>query len=127
MPGAQRLNICLKFAFQRGICTHDEPDGLFWRELSMKVLMGVLLVVFALLQYRLWFGDASYLDVLENKQRIEDLSRIAAKLKARNEALEAEVKDLKNGLAAIEGRARRDLGMIKKDETFFQIIEPSSE
>ncbi len=93
----------------------------------MKVLIGVLLVLFCLLQYRLWYGDANVFQVQELERQIGELKQQATKLDARNAALEAEVKDLRNGIEALEERARQDLGMIKKGETFFQIIEPQSE
>ena len=89
----------------------------------MRVLVVILVVVLGTLQYRLWVGDRS----LVEKWRLQDA--IAAQ-KEENEALEkrnvllgAEVRDLKEGLEAIEARARRDLGMIHKDETFFQYLD----
>ena len=93
----------------------------------MKILIGLLVILLCLLQYRLWYGDANVFQVRDFERQIDELKQQAVVLKARNDALEAEVKDLRNGIEAIEERARQDLGMIKKGETFFQIIEPQGE
>ncbi len=85
-----------------------------------------MIVLLCLLQYRLWYGDANIAEVQQYKRRIKELKQQAVVFQARNEALRAEVRDLKQGIEAIEERARQDLGMIKKGETFFQIIEPQS-
>ncbi|MCI0652998.1 MAG: cell division protein FtsB [Methylococcaceae bacterium] len=92
----------------------------------MKVLVGMLLVLLGLLQYKLWYGDAGFRQVREYEQRISSLQQEIKEIRSRNAAFQAEVDDLKNGMAAVEERARRDLGMIRKNETFFQIIEPAS-
>ncbi|MGH8549490.1 MAG: cell division protein FtsB [Methylococcales bacterium] len=92
----------------------------------MKILGGVLVVLLALLQYKFWFGDTGVRKVRQYEQRIESLGEELKEIRSRNAALQAEVDDLKNGMAAVEERARRDLGMIRKNETFFQIIEPSA-
>jgi len=87
----------------------------------MRLLMMVLAVVFVLLQARLWFSNGGLREVwhleAEVARRVEDNGRLAA----RNSALEAEVRDLKQGLAAAEERARTELGMIHSGETFYQI------
>ncbi len=93
----------------------------------MKLLIGILVVLLCLLQYRLWYGDANVFQVQDFERQIDELKQQAVALKARNDVLEAEVKDLRNGIEALEERARQDLGMIKKGETFFQIIEPQGE
>jgi cell division protein FtsB len=90
----------------------------------VKLLVVVLLILLGLLQYRLWFGDSNLRQVRIYQQQIEELQQEGARRKQRNQLLEAEVLDLKNGLEAVEERARQDLGMIKKGETFFQVIEP---
>jgi cell division protein FtsB len=87
----------------------------------MRLLMVVLAVVLVLLQARLWLSNGGLREVwrleTEVARRVEDNGRLAA----RNTALEAEVRDLKQGLAAAEERARTELGMIHSDETFYQI------
>lgn len=75
------------------------------------------------LQYRLWFGDGSVDQVLHYQQRLDHLKKQAEQKRERNDALYAEVLDLRKGQEAIEERARYDLGMIKENETFFQVIE----
>lgn len=76
-----------------------------------------------LLQYRLWFGGGSLREVRHSQQRLESLTQEAQRFRERNQALEAEVVNLKEGLDAVEERARQDLGMIKPDEVFIQIVE----
>ena len=89
----------------------------------MKLLFAGLLVLFITLQLTLWFGEGGLAEVRQLRLKIEQQQAENVRLNERNAALEAEVKDFKQGLAAIEERARNELGMIKKDETFFQIIE----
>ena len=87
----------------------------------MRFVMVVLVVVLALLQARLWVSNGGLREVwrleAEVARRTEDNNRLGA----RNSALEAEVLDLKQGLAAAEERARTELGMIHAGETFYQI------
>jgi cell division protein FtsB len=89
----------------------------------MRWLPWVLLALLALLQYRLWMGDGSLAEVWNLYQQVETQKRENRELRDRNQALEAEVVDLKQGLDAIEERAREELGMIREDETFYQIVE----
>jgi len=91
----------------------------------MKLLFAGLLVLLTILQFTLWFGEGGLAEVRELQQQIEQQKDENARLSERNAALEAEVKDFKQGLGAIEERARNELGMIKEGETFFQIIEPA--
>jgi len=87
----------------------------------MKVLGLILFVLIVLLQYSLWQGKGSWNKVWEINQKISSQSKENKKNEIRNRVLEAEVQDLKKGLVAIEERARSELGMIKQDETFFQV------
>ena len=89
----------------------------------MRYLFLVLLVLLLVLQYRLWIGDGSFADVWHLRQDLAGQQAENDRLRERNAALDAEVKDLKQGLEAIEERAREELGMIKEDEVFYQIIE----
>jgi cell division protein FtsB len=86
-------------------------------------LTAILLVLIAVLQYRLWFGDGSVRELHQLGERIEELKQEGAKRRERNIAFEAEVMDLKEGTDAIEERARHDLGMIKEGEVFIQVID----
>ena len=77
----------------------------------------------SLLQYRLWYGDGSLQQIEKYQQQLEKLQDLLAIKQQRNKSLEAEVLDLRKGKEALEEIARHDLGLIKKEETFFQIIE----
>jgi cell division protein FtsB len=89
----------------------------------MKWLVTTLFSLLLLLQYTLWFGNGGLLRVWQLNTMVDEQKLENETLTERNRALEAEVIDLKQGLEAIEERARSDLGMIKKDETFFQVVE----
>ncbi|WP_432697647.1 cell division protein FtsB [Marinobacterium sp. YM272] len=90
-------------------------------------LLLILLLMFAGLQYRLWFGEANLRQVWQLEEQIEQQRVENARLVERNKRLEAEVQDLKKGLTALEERARSELGMIREGETFFQLVEPEQE
>ena len=90
----------------------------------MRGLTGVLVVLILLLQYPLWLGKGSWLKVWDLKQQLAEQGQANQALTLRNAQLAAEVNDLKTGYAAIEARARYELGMIRKDEIFIQVIEP---
>ena len=89
----------------------------------MKTIIAALFVLFVLLQYKLWFGEGSMMEVWKLDRAIAVQGAENAQLLERNQALAAEVADLKQGVDAIEERARRELGMIKKGETFFQVVD----
>ena len=91
----------------------------------MKVLAAVLAGLILALQYPLWFGKGGWLKVRELDRQLAAQQTANAGLKARNEALDAEVRDLKQGMDAIEERARTELGMIRKDEVFYQVVVPA--
>ena len=89
----------------------------------VKIAAYVLLAILVLLQYPLWFGNGGVIAVWRLDREITAQEQENARLKDRNQALEADVNDLKQGLAAIEERARTELGMVKKGEVFYQVIE----
>lgn len=89
----------------------------------MRKLLLFLLILLVYLQYRLWLGDGGLLDVWDLHREVEAQRQENARLRERNETLNAEVIDLKQGLDAIEEHAREDLGMVKEGETFYQVIE----
>ncbi|HEY3327244.1 MAG TPA: cell division protein FtsB [Novimethylophilus sp.] len=91
----------------------------------MRFLTLILVVLIAALQYPLWLGKGSWLRVWDLSRQIERQKEANDKLKARNDSLDAEVRDLKQGYAAIEERARSELGMVKQDEVFYQVMQPS--
>jgi len=88
----------------------------------VKVLTTALAFFLLVLQYPLWFGNGSALEIWHVRQSIAMQELENERLRERNQALEAEVIDLKNGVQAIEERARFEMGMIKKGETFYQVI-----
>jgi len=92
----------------------------------VKVLSAILATLLVALQYPLWIGKGSWLRVWELDRSLAAQKGETAKLKARNDALDAEVRDLKEGLEAVEERARLELGMIRKDETFYQVVPPAA-
>jgi cell division protein FtsB len=89
----------------------------------VKALVVLLVSLLALVQFRLWVGDKSLVEVWRLRQAIVEQGSENALLQSRNQRLEAEVRDLKTGLDAVEERARLELGMIHKDEIYFQIVE----
>jgi len=90
----------------------------------MRLLFAILVILILALQYRLWVGEGSFAEVSALREQVESQTVENQKLKERNAALEAEVQDLKTGYAAIEERARSELGMIRNDEMFYQIVDP---
>ena len=92
----------------------------------MKIVIAALLVLLVLLQHRLWFAEGGLIAVRALEQEVAEQEAEIAEQRERNEALAAEVADLKEGVDAIEARARNELGMIGKDETFFQVVEPEA-
>ena len=89
-----------------------------------RLLFVLLLAMFLVLQYRLWVGQGSQAEVHRLNQQISKQQARLLEITERNERLRAEVESLRNGVDAVEARARSDLGMIKEGETFFQVIEP---
>ncbi|MCD6055098.1 MAG: ftsB [Gammaproteobacteria bacterium] len=92
----------------------------------MKALVGAAVILFILLQYQLWFKAGGIPDLIKLKKQVASLQDENAGLHDQNAALEAEVQDLKQGHAAIEERARNELGLVKEDELFYQIVDKPS-
>ena len=86
----------------------------------------ILVALLLLLQYPLWLGKGGWLKVWDLNQQVEAQQQANRQTQARTATLDAEVRDLKQGTEAIEERARSELGMIKRDEVFFQILEKPS-
>ncbi len=86
-----------------------------------KLLLVIALVAFGFLQFSLWFGEGGVRDVRALKAAVAEQVQANEKLAERNRVLEAEVKDLKVGLEAVEEHGRLDLGMIKQNETFYLV------
>ncbi|MDP1772005.1 MAG: septum formation initiator family protein [Methylobacter sp.] len=89
----------------------------------MKTIIAIIILLIIHFQYRIWVGDGSVAQIEAYQQRLDVLKKQAEEKRQRNEALYAEVLDLRKGQEAIEERARDELGMIKEDETFFHVLE----
>ena len=94
--------------------------------MSTRVLAGVLLLLFVLLQYALWAGKNSVLDLVRLRATLEDLTIQNQSLRDRNDRLHADVVDIKSRLSAIEAQARSELGFLKPGETYYQVIETAA-
>ena len=93
----------------------------------MKIIASVLLILFIWLQYKIWLQDGGIPEIFQLQDEIQEVKTEVGKLQERNASLDAEVKDLKKGLDAIEERARSEMGMIKEGEVYYQVIEPKSD
>jgi cell division protein FtsB len=89
----------------------------------VRFIVVILLVLLVMLQYRIWLGNGGLPQVLKLDGEIEQVQEQVEHLQERNQALDAEVLDLKTGLQAIEERARSELGMMHKDDVYYQVIE----
>ncbi|HWK72096.1 cell division protein FtsB [Pollutimonas sp. M17] len=90
----------------------------------MRLLFIILALLTVITQYPLWWGKGGWLRVQELQRKVASQQETNDALLARNNALQAEVQDLKSGKAAIEERARAELGMIKQGEVYVQILAP---
>jgi len=85
------------------------------------LLLGIVLLG---LQAKLWLGDVGWRQATKLEEKVRTQQADNAKLQQRNDALAAEVEDLKSGEAAAEERARNELGMVKPGETFYRVVDP---
>lgn len=92
----------------------------------LRVIVAILFVLLLVLQYTLWFGDGGYRDVAWLDKQVAAQKVENKQMRKRNEALAAEVENLKQGKQAIEERARSELGLIKPGEVFYQVAGPAS-
>ena len=99
----------------------------FAEQQRKKVLLTGLIVLFVVLQYFIWLGDHGFARLWRLEQTLSNQHDENLQLQTRNQQLHAEVKDLKHGSEALEERARSELGLVKPDETFYQVIEPQSD
>jgi len=93
----------------------------------MRVVTLILFVVLVLLQFKLWLGEGGFTEVARLEARVEDKRQQNENLLQRNAQLQAEVEDLRERLDAVEERARSELGLIKPDEQFYQVVPPPPE
>lgn len=93
----------------------------------MRLLLLTLLALFLLIQYPLWFGQGGWFAVWNLEQRVQEQRAVNEGLRQRNLAMEAEVEDLRSGTQAVEERARTDLGLMRDEEVYVQILPPEEE
>lgn len=89
----------------------------------MKWVALVLVVILGSLQYRIWFGESSFREISEQREKANNIRKENKELEIRNQKIIAEIKDLRDGKDAIEERARYQLGMIKEGEVFIRILD----
>jgi len=92
----------------------------------LRILAIIFAELIVALQYPMWLGKGGWLRVRELDRQVEAQKHVNAELQTRNAALDAEVRDLKQGLEAVEERARSELGMIRQDEVFFQLPQDAA-
>lgn len=93
---------------------------------KLRAVFALLIMMLLGLQYRLWVGEGSLAEVRALKKKVQRQQAQLLQLQQTNQALRAEVQSLRTDDAAIEARARRELGMIRDGETYFQMIKPKS-
>lgn len=92
------------------------------RVTAMKILLAVLVTLLLVVHYRLWVADDGARQMWQLRETVTEQQQENHALRARNRELEAEVRDLREGLDALEERARSDLGMIREGEVFYQVV-----
>lgn len=88
----------------------------------MRALIAILILLLVALQFKLWFGEGSFRDIHNLRERVEAQEARNQSLMQRNRALQAEVEDLRERLDAVEERARSELGLIREGEEFYQVV-----
>jgi cell division protein FtsB len=94
--------------------------------MTLRIVAGLLFAALVVLQYRIWASPHGMREVWRLERAIDAQTEENERLADRNRTLAAEVRDLKEGRKAIEERARTDLGMVKANETFFQVVPPAT-
>ncbi|WP_173237709.1 cell division protein FtsB [Legionella antarctica] len=89
----------------------------------MRPIFIILIIALVVLQHKLWLGDGNLIQWISLEKKLEEHHNENNKLAARNRALEADVKELKNGDQALEEQARSELGMIKEHEIYYQFVD----
>ncbi len=126
MPAAVHSGTWQKVDSQQTVPVSDASQPALphrWHGRMNRMVVLLLVLLLAYLQYQLWFADGGLPQALQLHREIDVLREENVKLRERNDALDAEVRDLQQGLDAIEERAREDLGMIKQGEIFYQVVE----
>lgn len=89
----------------------------------MRPIFLVLIVLFAILQHKLWFGDGNLIQWIKLEKVLANHMHENNKLAFRNKAMEAEIRELKRGEQALEEQARYEFGMIKDSEVYYQFVD----
>jgi cell division protein FtsB len=89
---------------------------------SMRPIFIILIIALVVLQHKLWLGDGNLIEWVALDKKLKSHEQENTKLALRNQALEADIKELKSGEQALEEQARYELGMIKEDEVFYQFV-----
>lgn len=87
----------------------------------------IVFVLFILLQYQLWFDETSVRSSMEMKEKIVEQEELNGAIRARNQVLQEEIAGIKSGMGSIEAKARKELGMVKENETYFIVVKPKAE
>lgn len=88
----------------------------------MKVVPIVLILLLVLLQYRLWFEPSGVFEMIHLKKIYNESAKQNTLLKKRNQELASEVRNLQQNKEIMESKARHELGMVKRGETFYQVV-----
>lgn len=97
----------------------------FSRSLS-SIFILFLLIILSLLQYRLWIGEGSLIEMFALQEKINQQQEKSNMLIKQNNELINQVNTLKNGFDGVEARAREELGLIRPDETFYMVVDQPS-
>ncbi len=89
----------------------------------MRWLLGALVLLLLVLQYRLWIAEGSLAEQHRLELQVVEQETVNAELRARNAVLEREVLELQNGTAVVEQRAREELNLVREDEVFYQFVD----
>lgn len=89
----------------------------------MRWLLGALVLLLLVLQYRLWIAEGSLAEQHRLEQQVVEQEAVNVELRARNAVLEREVLELQNGTAVVEQRAREELNLVREDEVFYQFVD----
>jgi cell division protein FtsB len=87
----------------------------------------IVAILFVWLQYQLWFDESGMRSSMYMQNQIEEQKELNAALDARNQVLAEEIVAIKSGMGSIEAKARKELGMVKEDETYFIVVKPKLE
>ena len=94
--------------------------------IKQQIWKPIVIVLFVWLQYQLWFDDTGIFSSFTMQDKIAEQQEINTAIEARNQVLTEEILAIKSGMDSIEAKARKELGMVKKDETYFIVVDPNA-